>query len=327
MSRYRKVFTKTWADEKFRALSRPHPNGQSLFLYLLTGPHTGPIPGLSSVGEAAMAEALRWPLEGFREAFREVFAKALAKADWEARVVFLPNALKYNRPESPNVVKSWATAFEEIPECELKEEAFRAFKAFTEDMGEGFAEAFRKAFPKDYAYSGAGAGAGSRKQEEAETTPSAADAASESAPIEGQILTGNGHRPVTGKSKKRKHHADGPAEFVEFCQRYPKVRKWDKTLEAWQKINPDAATCAAIFEGLDRYLASEDWAREGGRFIPHSTSWLNGGCWKDHPTPASGLSLKTAGNLDVGHRFIAKLRADQDDDPYKHLPKRPAVER
>jgi hypothetical protein len=62
-------------------------------------------------------------VEAFREAFGEVFRKGLAEADWKARVVWVPNAVKYNRPESPNVVKSWRYAWDEIPECSLKAQA------------------------------------------------------------------------------------------------------------------------------------------------------------------------------------------------------------
>ena len=76
--RYSKVSRRIWDDAKFRQLSAPPPNGQTLFLRLLTGPELTCIPGLFPMGEAAMAEALGWDLEGFREAFREVFAKGLA---------------------------------------------------------------------------------------------------------------------------------------------------------------------------------------------------------------------------------------------------------
>ena len=84
MARYRKVHVCVWADAKFRALSSPNPNGQSLWLYLLTGPHTTQIPGLFTGGEAGLAEALGWPLEGFRKAFREVFSQGMVEADWKA---------------------------------------------------------------------------------------------------------------------------------------------------------------------------------------------------------------------------------------------------
>ena len=84
----------------------PAPCGQSLFVYLLTGPHTTNIPGLFSAGEAGLAEALGWPLKGFREAFGEACRKPLVKADWKARLCWIPNAIKFNKPESPNVVRS-----------------------------------------------------------------------------------------------------------------------------------------------------------------------------------------------------------------------------
>ena len=150
MSRYRKIHVRMWGDEKFKSLSHPPPNGQSLWIYLLTGPHTGPIPGIFSAGEAAMAESLEWPLKGFREAFREVFVKGMAKADWKVRLVFVPKALKYNQPESPNVVKSWRHAFDELPECRLKVEIYQYLKGFTEGLPEAFNKAFVEALPEAY---------------------------------------------------------------------------------------------------------------------------------------------------------------------------------
>jgi hypothetical protein len=126
--RYRKVSTRIWADDRFMRLSTPQPNAQSLFLYLLTGPHTTCIPGVILAGEASLAEALGWPIEGFREAFRELLGEGLSEghlhplvmADKKARLIFLPRAVTHNQPESPNVIKSWKIQWSEVPECELK---------------------------------------------------------------------------------------------------------------------------------------------------------------------------------------------------------------
>lgn len=144
--RYRKILTRMHADDKFRQLSKPQPNGQSLWQYLLTGPHTTSIPGLFVVGEAALAEALAWPLSGLRRAWREIEDLGMAKADWKARVVWLPNAIRHNAPESPNVVKSWRDAIDQVPECELKTTALAQFEAFLEGKGQAFAKAFREVF-------------------------------------------------------------------------------------------------------------------------------------------------------------------------------------
>jgi hypothetical protein len=145
---YRKVAVRMWGDEKVMALSRPPPCGQVLWFHLLAGEQTDIIPGLCRIGESAFAEQLGWPLEGFRKAFQEVFAQGMAKADWKARVVWVPKAIEHNAPASPNVVRSWADAWDRIPECSLKVEAWQTLKAFLEGMAKGFQEAFAQACPK-----------------------------------------------------------------------------------------------------------------------------------------------------------------------------------
>lgn len=148
MARYRKIDVRMWGDERFRRLSPIPPCGQGLFLYLLTAPETGNVPGLYRAGEAGLSEGLGWDLEAFREAFGEAFRQGLVKADWKARVLWVPKAIKYNVPESPNVVISWRTAWDEIPECDLKAEAHRTLESFLEGLTEGYREAFAKACPK-----------------------------------------------------------------------------------------------------------------------------------------------------------------------------------
>lgn len=154
MSRYRKIEVSMWADAKFRALSPLPPSGQSLWLYLLTGPHTGPIPGLFRIGPMALAEELGWPLEdfdkafrevfgeGFREAFREGFAEGMAKADTKARVILLPKAIFHNLPQSPNVVRSWAEEWKLVPDCRLKNEAKQIIRDALETVGSSYVSVF-----------------------------------------------------------------------------------------------------------------------------------------------------------------------------------------
>ncbi|MEQ9319682.1 MAG: hypothetical protein RIF41_11030, partial [Polyangiaceae bacterium] len=146
--RYAKVSRRIWSDAAVRDLTPPPPCGQSLWLWLLTCKEQSLLPGLIAVGEAGMAEALGWPLEGFRKAFREVSAKPLAKADWKARLVWVPKAIEHNAPASPNVILSWANAWDEIPECALKHEAYRELRAWAKGAGEAWLKAFDKACPK-----------------------------------------------------------------------------------------------------------------------------------------------------------------------------------
>ncbi len=146
--RYRTLDVRLWGDEKFRALSSLKSSGQALFLYLLTNPNTTSIPGLYRAGAAGMAEELHWTTEGFHEAFLEVMRQGLVEADFESRVIFISNAIKYNKPQSPNVIKSWASHWDEIPECDLKNTAYQKLKDFVYGMDKAFADAFAKAIKK-----------------------------------------------------------------------------------------------------------------------------------------------------------------------------------
>lgn len=148
-----------WGDDKFCALSRAKPNGQTLWFYLISGPHTTALPCAFVCGEAALSEAMDWPLSGFRKVFGELLGKGMVQADWKARMVFIPNALKHNPPESPNVVIGWRAAFNELPDCPLKVIVFAALKAFLDEWsadkekGPKFVEAFGEVFAKDFGQS------------------------------------------------------------------------------------------------------------------------------------------------------------------------------
>lgn len=138
-----KVHVQLWSDEKFKGLSAPPPNAQTLWLYLLTGPHHTQVPGLFIAGPAAMAEALGWEAKAFQKAFLEVIQKGLAKYQEQTRLVWLPNAPTYNPPQATKVVVSWRYGFDALPDCPLRTIAFQHFKVFLEAFGKPFREPFK----------------------------------------------------------------------------------------------------------------------------------------------------------------------------------------
>ncbi len=142
--RYRKISTRLYADEKFRQLSKPKPNAQTLWFFLITGPFTINVPGLLIAGPAALAEALGWPLAAFRRAWCEIESAGMGKADWAARVVWLPNAVKHNPPANQSVARGWRNALADVPECTLKLEAIGHLEAVLAKLGDQFAAAFRE---------------------------------------------------------------------------------------------------------------------------------------------------------------------------------------
>ena len=146
MSKYRKVDVKIWNDAKFVALSE---RGKLVFLFLMTHPNLTIVGAMRATAPGLAAE-IGIPLEAFREAFREALSKGMAKVDKSAALIWLPNFLKYNKPESPNVVKAWPDAFDMLPECELKSQVFQHVKGFAEGMTEGFRKPSGKSSRKAY---------------------------------------------------------------------------------------------------------------------------------------------------------------------------------
>lgn len=125
-SRFRIIEVKMWGDEDFSSLSKPAPSAQFLWLYLMTCPESGPIPGLFRAGQAQLAETLGWTVPEFQKCWAEIEAQGMAKADWNARVVWLPNGSRNgsrNGFQNPNQVGSCGGYWDELPTCELVEEA------------------------------------------------------------------------------------------------------------------------------------------------------------------------------------------------------------
>lgn len=169
---YRKVEIATWIDDRFRSLSAAQPNGQTLWLYLLTGPRTIALPGIVIGREAVLADDLGWTVEAFREAFGEASREALVEADWKAGLILLRRALfdgsgeprETSKPESPNVIRHWEKSWDMVPECGLKAEYLLQLKAFCEALGEAYAKAFAEAFRKALAKASSNQVTGNREQ-------------------------------------------------------------------------------------------------------------------------------------------------------------------
>jgi hypothetical protein len=147
MSRYRKADQMLWCDEKFRALS---DDGKLVFLLVLLHPNMTAV-GAMRGSVVTLAEDLDWEVERLSKGFEEAFQKGLVEHDRKARFVGLPNFLKYNAPENPNVLKSWVSAYEMLPECNLKLITLQRLERLSESLSPPFAKAFQQAFGKHLA--------------------------------------------------------------------------------------------------------------------------------------------------------------------------------
>lgn len=146
MTEYRRVYTRIWNDKKFLALT---DDAQLIFFFLMTHP-TQTALGAFRGTRAGLAEEKRWPLDRFMAAFDALRGAGMVEFDDAAHLVWVVNALKYDRPESPNVIRFWSRQFHALPESQIRarihDKIEALFKGIWRDLGKGFREAFREAF-------------------------------------------------------------------------------------------------------------------------------------------------------------------------------------
>ncbi len=137
MAHYRKIDVRVWNDAKFVRLSN---EAKLAFFALLTHPT------LLAIG------AMRGTLVGIAAetgipgcGFDEVVAADMARFAVDSALVWLPNFMKYNPPENPNVVKAWVKNLDLLPECSMKNAVTDAMGSLLSTMPDSFQEPFATA--------------------------------------------------------------------------------------------------------------------------------------------------------------------------------------
>ncbi len=95
-------------------------------------------------------------------------------------------------------------------------------------------------------------------------------------------------KPVVPPSIKRKGGGNcltnaQKLHFDEFWSCWPtgKKRSKGRAEKAWKALAPDKVLFDEILTGLACSSVSEDWLKEGGKYIPHPATWLNSKGWLD----------------------------------------------
>lgn len=304
MSRYSKIDRRIHADAAFRELSSPQPCGKYLWFYLLTTPKLTAIPGAISATEGAICDALQWSVEGFREAFAELSQMGMAEADWRAGFIWLPNGVKYNRPENPNVVKSWGVPWDELPECILKVQAWQRLKDFTKDIGDSFGKAFIESCPKP-SEKGLRKGMANpepeqeqeQKQDKSLIKPTASEIEREGAgrellrvpaapeqpsqrrrppaPVQATLIPAA--QPTLPEPKRKKAETALPADFgiSDRVQAWAAEKGYDRLEQRLEYFTGYAKAKAVRYADWDQAFMNsirDDWAKFSGKPIPNGSS-------------------------------------------------------
>jgi hypothetical protein len=261
VARYSKVDRRIWNDASFRSFSE---RGKLVFLFVLTHPNLTMLGAMRATVPGLAAE-LEMPLEGFAEAFEEGLSKGLVKHDPSASCLRLPNFLKYNRPESPNVVRAWPDTFDLIPECDLKCQLLEQLKAFVEGLSEGFREAFAEGFQK--------------------TSERLPEGLAESVAVTVAVKEMSSDESSSGDSETTKKKKRFSAEDIERVRlAYPLKKAPGAARKAIGKAmerlgsRDESDPAAFLIARIAAWKAARDRDEAAGRFVPncpYPATWMN----------------------------------------------------
>lgn len=106
--------------------------------------------------------------------------------------------------------------------------------------------------------------------------------------------------------------------FEEFWKSYPRrVGKLDAH-KAWRTLKVTPAMFDQMTTALAWQVASRDWTRDGGQFVPYPATWLRAGRWMDE-APSSARrdewchhEPRCAHSQEHTRRWLDEQKAEQE---------------
>ena len=99
--------------------------------------------------------------------------------------------------------------------------------------------------------------------------------------------------PNKNKNKSKNNNTEkDPIEkermFERFWAAYPRKEAKQAAWESFDEIEPDETLLETMITAIEAWKKSDQWTREGGRFIPHPGTWLNQKRWEDELPKGGG---------------------------------------
>jgi hypothetical protein len=98
--------------------------------------------------------------------------------------------------------------------------------------------------------------------------------------------------------------------FERAWSQYPRRRgtKHD-AWKAWNALRPRPRV-DDVLAGIAAWMASKDWQKDGGDYIPAMSRWLRSRAWETHP-PSNGAPVSSHAAVDLAKAQIAAADAEK----------------
>ena len=87
--------------------------------------------------------------------------------------------------------------------------------------------------------------------------------------------------PLEGKCDSEPDSNLDAQRFESFWKLYPNKKAKQTARTAWGKLQVDGKLYTTIMRAVTLQSKTEDWTKDGGKYVPHPATWLNGRRWED----------------------------------------------
>ena len=117
--------------------------------------------------------------------------------------------------------------------------------------------------------------------------------------------------PIQSESESNPN--DCAAAFERFWAAYPRHTNKRQAVKAFEKLKPDEAMLGVMLAAIEKQKNSQQWTKDGGQFIPHPATWLNGCRWEDEMSSGNDGKQVTAQQYGQRDYTEEELLAVSDD--------------
>lgn len=127
----------------------------------------------------------------------------------------------------------------------------------------------------------------------------------------------------TAKIEDKRYKIDDKRQKIEelfnrFWAVYPRHEGKQAAMKAFEKAKVDNALLETMIAAIEKQKRSAQWQGDGGKYIPHPATWINGRRWEDETLQSYGKSV-------IAQEFPQRDYSDVDKELMDDLAKEMAI--
>lgn len=118
---------------------------------------------------------------------------------------------------------------------------------------------------------------------------------------------------IKDKNKEKEKERENQERFDRFWSAYPRKENKPAARRAFDKLKVDDGLLRTMLEAIEKQKGTAQWQEDGGHFIPHPATWLNGNRWED--VVQRGSHGKTV----VAQNYSQRDYGDEDEEAFRRM--------